>query len=322
MRNILHYLRQHFAADFKLLYYLAVFGFIAACILLNYLTAPPGFRSWEGWIIRRYYAPGSIWCFPIYFVFYTFPYLTIAGITAFFHQDAGFFKKREFWLRTIFILAAISWQATFSIHRLAARTFSNPSDQYFLSKILGPLNPYLMIGLPLLAFWWWRDRKRGVPFMYGFVRKGFDPLPYFILLGLMVPVIGFAATQPQFLNYYPTLRLNLLKDLTLVQQQWLAFAIYEIVYGLYFIWAEIIFRGFLTVGMADTMDRHAVAPMSGLYAFMHFAKPPGETISSVLGGHILGVIALRSQNIVGGAIIHGGIAVMMDVFALVMSYEL
>jgi hypothetical protein len=67
--------------------------------------------------------------------------------------------------------------------------------------------------------------------------------------------------------------------------------------------------------MKDSMGRHAVAPMTGLYAFRHFAKPPGETISSVFGGYLLGILAFRTNNIVGGAILHGTIAVLMDVLA-------
>ncbi len=315
MRKIYQYLREYFSTGFKPAYYLTVLGFIGLCILLNYSTAPDGLRSWEEWITRHFYMKRSVWTFPIYIAFYGFPYFTIAGITALFYRDAVFFKKREFWIRSLFMLLAISLQATVSPHRLANHLLANPSDQYYLTKILAPLNPYVMVGIPILAFWWWRDRKRGVPFMYGLVRKGFDPLPYFLLLGLMLPVVVMAASQPQFLNYYPTLRLAHLKVFTLMDQKWLAFIIYEVIYGLYFIWAEIIFRGFLTIGMADTMDRHAVAPMSGLYAFRHFAKPPGETISSVFGGYILGIIALRTNNIVGGAIIHGGVAVMMDVAA-------
>lgn len=322
MRTLYAYIRSHFAEGFKPWYYLTVLGFIGICIFNNYAAAPEGYRSWESWIILNFYGKNTALCIAAYLLFYGLPYFSIAMITALFYKDAQFFKAKDFWIRAIFILILISLQASFAPHRLLVGNYSTVSDQYFLVKILAPLNPYLMIGVPVLIFWWWRDRQRGVPFMYGLTRKGFDPLPYFILLGIMLPVIAFAATQPQFLSYYPTLRPAQLKYLTIMEHPWMAVVLYEIVYGLYFIWAEIIFRGFLTVGMSDSMDRHAVAPMSGLYAFRHFAKPPGEAVSSVFGGYILGIIALRSRNIIGGAIIHGGIAVMMDVFALAMSYKL
>jgi hypothetical protein len=315
MQNIIRYLREHFKLDFKWAYYVAVFGFIGLCIAVNYTTAPAGSRSWEAWIIRSFYVPGSPWCFLIYFVFYGFPYFVIAAITAFFNKDTVFWQKKEFWVRSLFILILMSLQASMGLHRVLGNQFSYPPDRYFTMRITAPLMPYLWIGLPLLAFWWYRDRKRGVPFMYGLVRKGFDPLPYFLLLGLMFPLVFWASSQAQFLNYYPTLQLKQITKMTIIEDEKLAFFLYEIIYGLYFIWAEIIFRGFMVVGMADTMERHAVAPMAGVYAFRHFAKPPGETISSVFGGYILGVIALRTNNIVGGAILHGSIAVMMDMLA-------
>ncbi|MEM7655668.1 MAG: CPBP family intramembrane glutamic endopeptidase, partial [Bacteroidota bacterium] len=79
---------------------------------------------------------------------------------------------------------------------------------------------------------------------------------------------------------------------------------------------ELIFRGFFVIGMAKVLGKGAVLPMVSIYAARHFAKPMLETVGSVFGGYILGVIAFRSQNIWGGVLIHIGIAALMDVFAL------
>lgn len=319
MRSIVLYLKEHLKTDFKPAYYLVAFGFIALCILLNYTTAPSGYRSWEFYMVRTLYVPGSAWCFPAYFCFYGLPYLVLVGITAFFHPEARFWQQREFWLRSVFILLLLSAQGSLGLHRYVGQQFSFPPDKYFALRISAPLMPYLYFGLPLLVFWLWNDRQRGVPFMYGLVRKGFDPLPYLMILGIMFPLVLWGANQAQFQSYYPTLHLKQIEKMTLIENENAAFFLYELIYGLYFIWAEIIFRGFLVVGMAHIMERHAILPMSGLYAFRHFAKPPGETISSVFGGYILGVVALRTNNIVGGAIVHGCIAVMMDVMAFLFS---
>ena len=319
MRSIVQYIKDHLRADFKIGYYLVFVAFIAACILLNYGTAPEGFVSWGSWIIRTFYVPYSAWCFPVYFLFFAFPYLAMAGITAWFNRDADFWRKRDFWIRAVFILLVLSLDATIGIYRLFHRTFQNNADQYYLTKILAPLNPYILVGIPILVFWWWFDRRRGKPFLYGLTRKGFKPGPYFLLLGLIFPFVLLASSQPQFLSYYPTLKMGVLRTFSLLPEKWMGFLAYEIVYGLYFIWAEVVFRGFLTIGMKESMGRHAVVPMTSLYAFRHFAKPAGETVSSVFGGYILGVVALRTDNIIGGAILHSGIAVMMDVLAFWMS---
>jgi hypothetical protein len=315
MRSIVQYLRAHLRSDFSWGYYLTALGFIALCIAANYLTAPSGYRSWEHYLVRAFYVSQSPWCFPIYLGFYAFPYLVLAGITAFFKRDADFFGKKEFWLRLALIMLLLAAQASLGLHRAIGQYFDYPPDKYFAMRISAPLMPYLYFGVPLLFFWWWRDRARGVPFLYGLVRKGFDYRPYAIIVAIMFPIVLLAAFQPQFQDYYPTLQIKQIAENNIIQNEGFAFGLYEVVYGLYFMWAEIIFRGFLVVGMAHLMGQHAIMPMTGVYAFRHFAKPPGETISSIFGGFILGVIALRTNNIVGGVIVHGAVAVMMDLLA-------
>jgi membrane protease YdiL (CAAX protease family) len=77
----------------------------------------------------------------------------------------------------------------------------------------------------------------------------------------------------------------------------------------------VFFRGFLVIGLSKLLGKNVILPMAATYVVLHFGKPMGETISSVLGGYILGIIALYSRNIWGGVFIHGGIAFLMEVFA-------
>lgn len=179
--------------------------------------------------------------------------------------------------------------------------------------------PYLYQGLPLLLFWWLYDRRcEGMTHFYGLTFRGFQWRPYALILLLIFPFVFWAACQPSFLQYYPTLRLQRIEGLTLLPP-WAAIGTYEVIYGGYFVWAEVVLRGFLVVGMANIMGRNAILPMVAMYAACHFAKPLGETISSVFGGYLLGVIALHSRNIMGGFWVHAGIAMMMDCLALFVS---
>ena len=57
-----------------------------------------------------------------------------------------------------------------------------------------------------------------------------------------------------------------------------------------------------------------------LYSFIHFGKPLVETIGSIFGGYILGVIALKKEHIFGGCIIHIGVAYLMELSALWQHY--
>jgi len=92
--------------------------------------------------------------------------------------------------------------------------------------------------------------------------------------------------------------------------------IFEMVYVSNFLTTELLFRGFLVIGMVKYLGKDAILPMVACYAVLHFGKPLGETISSVFGGYILGVIAFYSKNIWGGVFIHGGIALLMELFSL------
>jgi len=53
---------------------------------------------------------------------------------------------------------------------------------------------------------------------------------------------------------------------------------------------------------------------------LHFGKPIGEAISSIFGGYVLGVIALNTKSIVGGSIVHIGVAWLMELFAYLQHY--
>jgi membrane protease YdiL (CAAX protease family) len=91
--------------------------------------------------------------------------------------------------------------------------------------------------------------------------------------------------------------------------------LYELCYGWDFVPTELIFRGFLVIGMSRVLGRGAVLPMVVWYCTVHFGRPVGETISSLFGGYLLGVLALSTRSIWGGLLIHIGIAWGMELAA-------
>ena len=90
---------------------------------------------------------------------------------------------------------------------------------------------------------------------------------------------------------------------------------YEASYALRYIAIELFFRGFLLLGLERFLGRAVLMPMVTLYAFWHFGKPLPEAIGSIFAGYILGVIALRTRSIIGGIIVHVGVALGMDLAA-------
>ena len=97
-------------------------------------------------------------------------------------------------------------------------------------------------------------------------------------------------------------------------EEWMTLILYEGVYGLDFISVELVFRGFPVLGFSRTLGGHAVLPMVVTYGFLHFGKPLTETVSSLFGGYVLGIIAHKNRNIWGGVFIHLGVAWAMELF--------
>lgn len=136
--------------------------------------------------------------------------------------------------------------------------------------------------------------------------------PYLLMLAVMVPLIVFASTQADFLSAYPRLKqIAFIAPYTdnLPGYQLL----YEISYGIDFVTIELFFRGFLVFAFVRYAGLTAILPMATFYCSVHFGKPLFECISSFFGGLILGIIAHRTQSIVGGLAVHLGIAWMMEI---------
>ena len=147
---------------------------------------------------------------------------------------------------------------------------------------------------------------------YGMTTRNFAAGPYLLILLFLLPLIALASTQHDFLHTYPKVRnVAFIGDYTRTVWPWRL--LYEVSYGLDFVSIELFFRGFLVIGLARYAGRYAILPMAAFYCTIHFGKPLGECISSFFGGLALGVVAWRTRSILGGLIIHLGLAWMMEV---------
>ncbi|GAO44600.1 CPBP family intramembrane glutamic endopeptidase [Flavihumibacter petaseus] len=159
---------------------------------------------------------------------------------------------------------------------------------------------------------------RGAAAGLGLTTDYFDWRPYAVLLLAMIPLVAFAATQSSFLQAYPKLRV--LGFLAPSGPSALQQGVYELAYASDFLTIELFFRGFLIVMLCRIAGPVAVLPMAVFYCSIHFGKPMLECISSFFGGIILGVIACYSRSILGGIVVHIGLAWMMEAAALISSY--
>jgi Type II CAAX prenyl endopeptidase Rce1-like len=200
-----------------------------------------------------------------------------------------------------------------NIDLLLPKSLGYPWTRYWLLVLQLPAKLLLLF---CLLFSCWKSgllQGDSLPQSVGLTTKGFDARPYFLLLLLLVPIVALAATRPDFLQFYPKVKnLAFINGYTTPVWPWKLG--YELSYGLDFLSIELFFRGLLVVGLIRYAGEQAILPMAAFYCTIHFGKPLGECITSFFGGLALGVLAYRTRSILGGLIVHLGLAWMMELF--------
>ncbi len=146
----------------------------------------------------------------------------------------------------------------------------------------------------------------------GLVARATSFRPYLLILLMLIPLIALASTQHDFLRVYPKLKTIAFIN-GYVRPRWPWQVLYELCYGSDFLSVELFFRGLLVIGLARYAGTSAILPMAAFYCTIHFGKPLGECISSFFGGMVLGVLAVRTRSIVGGLMVHLGLAWLMEI---------
>lgn len=146
---------------------------------------------------------------------------------------------------------------------------------------------------------------------FGLSFKGFTKHVwiYGVLFLLVLPfVIGVSFTD-RFQSIYPFYRM--------ARRSVGEFVIFEIFYIFQFFSLEFFFRGFLLFGPAKRLGFYAIPVMLVPYAMIHFSgKPFMETLGAVVAGLVLGTLALRTRSIWCGVLIHGSVALSMDLLSM------
>ncbi|MBN9381706.1 MAG: CPBP family intramembrane metalloprotease [Chitinophagaceae bacterium] len=186
-----------------------------------------------------------------------------------------------------------------------------PWDRYALIVLQLPAKLLLLCVLLWCCDKLLRQENISGSAVFGLTTRNFRAAPYFILLTLMLPLVALASTRPDFLHTYPKVK-NVAFITGYTSHSWPWQLLYELSYGLDFFSIELFFRGLLVIGLAHYAGEKAILPMAAFYCTIHFGKPLGECISSFFGGLILGVIALRTRSILGGLIVHLGLAWLME----------
>jgi hypothetical protein len=324
MRELLRDIRTYLQADFKPGLYLTTALWVGLLIAINYTL------NLENQYIDA--QPFSPWRPLWYLALYGTAYYGAWWLWSRFHRRPDIWRSPRFWRHTGVALAVYSIYASFSLYTRWVGQISDYRLYVYAYKCAANLHSVFTVVLPLLLYYYFVDQSRDG--FYGLQPKRKGLSTYLILLALMVPIIGIASTQPDFLLAYPTYR-NMAPHEVLNVPEWLTALGYELAYGWDFVPTELMFRGFLVIGLAPVLrpviphtKREAdhptypaltypgpVLPMIVWYATIHFGRPLGETVSSLIGGYVLGVLALSTRSIWGGLLIHIGIAWLMEAFA-------
>jgi hypothetical protein len=306
MKSIIEYLRQYINTYFNVKLYASIGIFLAICIAFNYHL------DFEDGVIDSFFGqPIQVLYF---FLFQAIPYYVVCLLIYYFTPNKGFIAQRGFWIYSAIGLFLLALDRSFSYHHSVIPVLPHQLINFVL-RCISNLSNLLVVVIPLYLFYRFIDR--GAESFYGITRKNVNLKPYFILLMLMLPLVIGASFTADFMKQYPMYqRANGVVAAAYLQlPEWMLAISYEITYALSFFSVELFFRGFLILGLMRYLGPYVVLPMVATYAFLHFGKPLGETIGSIFGGYILGIVAYYSRNIWGGVIVHMGLALLMELAA-------
>ncbi len=317
MKRIFSYLQEYFAEQWNARLFVSTGIFLALCFAINY-----GLDA-EVAALRTLAHPFHQFVF--YFLFYIIPYGVTVCLHAVFAGERAFLREKNFYLLTTFGFALLALYITLHnvpayVVRQSPSSFAEITLPYlwYYARYASNLLPGLGIIIPLALYWYVNDRTRSR--FYGFSSSNINLKTYFAILLFLVPVVLAASFGADFQSAYPRFKFGLPANAVGIEKALLV-GFFEVCYGVDFIFVELIFRGFLVMAFVRYLGSGAILPMVVVYAFIHFQKPMGEAIGSIVGGMVLGVISYRTNSIYGGVILHLGVAYLMEMagtFQMVM----
>jgi len=304
MKTIIQYLKDYLKDNFSLNLYLALMVWLSILFIFNYSL------DFEDSYVDKI-KPFPLKCLG-HFLIMGIPFLGVCFLVNQFNQ-AGFLNNRAFWIRFIvgFVFLAIYRSANFKVFFCDLIDVRACSFLYGIAKKV-----FRLIVLLIPLFIYYKKDKDQMAGFYGLTLKGKSLKMYIPLLAIMAVIIYLSTFLPSIQKFYPMYfksggasfsRLNGLPN-------WLTIASFESFYLSSFISIEFFFRGFLIFSFVRFLGPQVVLPAVCCYAALHFGKPFAEAFSSIFGGYILSILALKTKNLWGGVILHVGIAGMMELF--------
>lgn len=132
-----------------------------------------------------------------------------------------------------------------------------------------------------------------------------------VLLPAIVVAAYVSAGEPRFQQTYPFYR-----DIVTGGGTVAGLLAWWAMYAATFIALEFFFRGFLVSAGFRLIRWWAVPAMGAPYCLLHLDKPLPELVTSLFGGMLLGVVAVRTRSILAGVLAHVTLALGTDAAVL------
>lgn len=137
---------------------------------------------------------------------------------------------------------------------------------------------------------------------------------YLLLLSPILVFVVLVSLGEDFVNHYPFYRQ--------AGRSWVDLLLWELLYMSQFVFLEFFFRGFMLTALRPAIGANAIWVMCVPYMMIHLPKLALEATGAILFGLFLGILALQSRSIWGGVLVHAGVALSMDIAALLRKQEL
>ena len=253
--------------------------------------------------------------FFLQWILYAFVFIGAFLIQALIKQDFSLFQQKTL-LVVLFVAPLVfALQQYFFWHRAYIETNHSGIAAAHFGIIAEYLVRSILLMLPVVAYMVYYKPIHQMGWLFG--AETVDYKAYFLLLLCMVPLVWLAAQQTSFQMVYPKMK----HALEMTGNQHWNIVLFQASYSLNFVAVEAFFRGFLVIALIPVVGKDAILPMAAFYCSIHFGKPVAECVSSFAGGLILGVVAYYAQSIIGGIIVHLGIAWLMEFFGVLYKQQ-
>lgn len=247
-------------------------------------------------------------------LFYVMVYYAVLVPTVCMHGEQWRLRQWQLWVMPAALVALDGAGQGFDAYKQWAADYAVYfKDMYYLQLVGAYLFRSVIVLLGICCFRWLTTGRFG---LYGLTRSCKFFNIYALAYVLLIPVFVVVSRTSQFQSFYPKMDIDFYGG-ALGWSNWQIRALFETCYANDFLRVESLYRGALVVGLSRWLGPRAVLPMAITYMCVHLGKPDLEMCSSVIGGYMLGILALRTGHLWGGIIIHLGIAMLFELLGTI-----